>query len=428
MASGHDGILALDGASDRLSGCWIRDCYSLGLFADPASGKLYWVSESPGLVSVIDPATNSLLTTVPFSSCPEAIAFNSVDHKVYVAGGTYGVDGGTIAVLDAVGDTVLTEITLGDPHCFLAYDADDDLLYAADYYSHRLLAIDGKTDCVVDSCWVDELPVGLLYNHARQRLYCFGNEGGVTAITPRMHGQDNRITVGAGLRRFTLNSSGTMLYGGNWGRDSVYAIDCVGETLACVIPVASAPVAFCYDSRRDRIYCASAGDSTALVVVDCTLDRVVDVIPVSGQFLFYDSTSDAVYCLGRAGLAVIDAQTHAVVRTFGTGSSPVGLASAPLWPCVYAADDRELCLWSILKASGPAEMGVEAVPAAQATVARGNLRWVGEAQAAVFDRSGRRVADLHKGDNDVGRLAPGVYFVREAQAQAQTVRKVVITR
>jgi len=37
---------------------------------------------------------------------------------------------------------------------------------------------------------------------------------------------------------------------------------------------------------------------------------------------------------------------------------------------------------------------------------------------------------LHPGVNDVSGLSPGVYFVREtqAQAQAQAVRKVVIAR
>ena len=43
---------------------------------------------------------------------------------------------------------------------------------------------------------------------------------------------------------------------------------------------------------------------------------------------------------------------------------------------------------------------------------------------SLFDTNGRRVADLRSGPNDVSRLVPGVYFVREAQA----VRKVVITR
>lgn len=46
--------------------------------------------------------------------------------------------------------------------------------------------------------------------------------------------------------------------------------------------------------------------------------------------------------------------------------------------------------------------------------------------ASLFDMSGRQVVKLHPGANDVSGLAPGVYFVREAQAQA--VRKVIITR
>jgi hypothetical protein len=48
----------------------------------------------------------------------------------------------------------------------------------------------------------------------------------------------------------------------------------------------------------------------------------------------------------------------------------------------------------------------------------------------LLDVSGRKVLDLHPGANDVRAVAPGVYFVREAQAQAQAqaVRKVVLTQ
>jgi hypothetical protein len=47
----------------------------------------------------------------------------------------------------------------------------------------------------------------------------------------------------------------------------------------------------------------------------------------------------------------------------------------------------------------------------------------------LLDIGGRKVLSLRPGANDVRALAPGVYFVREAQAQAraQAVRKVVLT-
>ncbi len=47
-------------------------------------------------------------------------------------------------------------------------------------------------------------------------------------------------------------------------------------------------------------------------------------------------------------------------------------------------------------------------------------------RAALLDVGGRQVMVLRPGANDVRALAPGVYFVREAQAHA--VRKVVVTR
>jgi len=46
----------------------------------------------------------------------------------------------------------------------------------------------------------------------------------------------------------------------------------------------------------------------------------------------------------------------------------------------------------------------------------------------LLSASGRKVADLRPGPNEVGRLAPGVYFVREETARAPSARKVILTR
>ncbi len=69
----------------------------------------------------------------------------------------------------------------------------------------------------------------------------------------------------------------------------------------------------------------------------------------------------------------------------------------------------------------------------QTTVVRGVLRIpvsLFTIHTSLFDMTGRQVMVLHPGVNDVSGLSPGVYFVREtqAQAQAQAVRKVVIAR
>lgn len=70
-----------------------------------------------------------------------------------------------------------------------------------------------------------------------------------------------------------------------------------------------------------------------------------------------------------------------------------------------------------------------------ATIVRGELNLpasgvVHGASSMLLNIGGRDVLNLHAGSNDVSKLPPGVYFVREAraQAQAQVCRKVVIAK
>jgi large repetitive protein len=68
---------------------------------------------------------------------------------------------------------------------------------------------------------------------------------------------------------------------------------------------------------------------------------------------------------------------------------------------------------------------------ARTTVVRGVLFLppsLPTANFSLFSIDGRKVLDLKPGANDVRALAPGVYFVRDVQAQAQVIRKIVITR
>jgi hypothetical protein len=72
---------------------------------------------------------------------------------------------------------------------------------------------------------------------------------------------------------------------------------------------------------------------------------------------------------------------------------------------------------------------------AGATIVRGILNLQSaifnlQSEIVLLDASGRKVLDLRPGSNDVSALSPGVYFVREtqAQAQAQAVRKVIIAQ
>jgi len=106
-----------------------------------------------------------------------------------------------------------------------------------------------------------------------------------------------------------------------------------------------------------------------------------------------------------------------------------------IWVSYRTSYERTFVTWT------DASVGVaEEEPAiiwrpGQALIVRGVLFLPGDQgpgtgdRTALLDVTGRRVMSLQPGANDVRALAPGVYFVREAQAQAQAqaVRKIVLT-
>jgi hypothetical protein len=154
--------------------------------------------------------------------------------------------------------------------------------------------------------------------------------------------------------------------------------------------------------------------------------------------VYYTSSSD--HGVSWSDLELVDGDT-----TLGSDYPDIGADSAGhayvVWPHGEAGQPR---IWfatnnPLAVADQPVLKSTSARPSA--TVVRGMLVLIGlgtrselpernsvMSRAALLDISGRKVMNLRPGPNDVRALAPGVYFVRTAQAQAQAVRKVIITK
>jgi hypothetical protein len=159
------------------------------------------------------------------------------------------------------------------------------------------------------------------------------------------------------------------------------------------------------------------------------------VVPVGGRptAVCYNPANGQVYCTSQGGpiVAVIDGATNQRLGEIGMNAFPNDMAWNPVENRVYVVNSESSCV-SVLRDSAAAveerstPYATHSVPAA--TVVRGVLR-VGDGRrqtvgrAGLLDISGRKVLDLKAGDNDVSRLAPGVYFVR---AEQHVVRVAVV--
>jgi DNA-binding beta-propeller fold protein YncE len=137
---------------------------------------------------------------------------------------------------------------------------------------------------------------------------------------------------------------------------------------------------------------------------------------------------------------VVDAVNNTVIDSIWTGNNTTDVLMHPTADRVYVTNVYSSSLTVIRDGVGIVEhpgrpVTTRGLP--MPTVVRGVL-FLPEASshklqaASLLDVAGRKVLDLKAGANDVSRLAPGVYFVRqEPQASShklQAVDKVIITR
>jgi YVTN family beta-propeller protein len=206
------------------------------------------------------------------------------------------------------------------------------------------------------------------------------------------------------------------------------------------------PFALCHNPTNNKVYCANIGvppNGGSVTVIDGATNEVIANVTSGGDYchtLCCDPTNNKVYCANRwtNNVTVIDGASDSALVTLAVGAAPNAFCYNPRENRVYVANYDSSNI-SVLRDSGGGieETSSGGVSAAKPmpTIVRGVL-FLPEAAgrkpqaASLLDVSGRKVLDLQPGANDVRALAPGVYFVREvqAQAQAQAVRTVVITR
>jgi hypothetical protein len=147
----------------------------------------------------------------------------------------------------------------------------------------------------------------------------------------------------------------------------------------------------CLDRTGNYIYCAVYGD-TMMFVIDVRGDSVLTMFPVPTQAAPRDPLA-----ADRNTNRIYEAQYFA---DFGIGIPVI----------------RDSILVG-LEELGPSE----APPKARQTILRRGVPLSTNQPACLYDATGRVVATLCPGLNDISRAVPGIYFVRERSATTKVV-------
>ena len=189
---------------------------------------------------------------------------------------------------------------------------------------------------------------------------------------------------------------------------------------------------------RDTFAFLSAGSVLVYSVADPGHPSLLDSLSVGPGTYWVEAVGSLLYTGQRDGVRVIDASDIHNMRVRGFAGTPRTVDRLTYEsPYLYVSCwEAGVCIFESTQVAIAEPKQSEGTQARKgASVVRGVLflpeasSRKPEAASWLLDVSGRKVVDIHPGANDVRALAPGVYFVREAQAQAQAqaraVRKVV---
>jgi len=122
---------------------------------------------SRGDFSLIDGATNAVITTIPVGDGPCALVYNPTNNKVYCT--NYWSE--NVTVIDGATNAVITTIGVGSVPGALVYNSTNNKVYCANRGSDNVTVIDGATNAVITTIGVGDEPRAFAWNYAQNRTY-----------------------------------------------------------------------------------------------------------------------------------------------------------------------------------------------------------------------------------------------------------------
>ena len=334
-------------ATDRPIG-WIALLLFLPTLA-LAAPFAYITNHGASSVSVIDTATNTVITTIPVGLHPYGVAVNASGTQAYVTNeGAHSV-----AVINTATNTVTATVQVGITPEGVAVNPAGTRVYVANWNSDTVSVIDTATNTVIATVAVGRCPGGVAVNPAGTTVYvtneCVnyspGSNGKVSVIDAATNTVTTSIQVGQGPEGVVVNPAGTMvyvvngLYGSSNGNVSV--IDAASNTVTTSIPVGVGAEGVAINATGTTLYVANRGPGTGgalgtVSVIDTASEAETTAIPVGlrpvGVAMNPAGTLVYVANEGNGNVMVIDTATSAVVGlpvTVGSGPRAYGRFIGP---------------------------------------------------------------------------------------------------
>jgi len=288
-----------------------------------AGGFAYIANRNSNNVSVINTATNTVVTTIPVNVNPSGVAINPDGSKVYVANATSG----NISVISTSTNAVVSTITVNNPYS-LAISPDGNKLYVGSLGASTITVINISTNAIITTISIISNPYGICLSPDGSRLYV-ANAGSedLTVINTSNNTIVKVIPVGIVPWGLCISPDGSLLYVANSSSNNIDVISTLTYTITATIYTGylSGTISLCISPDGSTLYSANYSLNNVSVINTAT-NSVIANIPVgSGPYgLSISPDGNEIYAVnsGSNNVSVINAKSNTIISTVNVGSQP----------------------------------------------------------------------------------------------------------
>lgn len=224
-------------------------------------GKVYVVGSVANTVSVID-LNHQLTATIAVGSRPLAIAFNPINHNLYVA----NFAANKISVIDTVSQSLSTTLSVGQAPLAIGINSDNGDLYVANSSDNSVSVFNQDHTPITIITGIGTMPVSMAYHPLNKEVYVVATGSDeVFPIDTLSYTASAPIAVGASPYSIAYNTNNQFLYIGNRA-DNTYTIIAPDKSIRATLSLGVVNNGFAINQTSNTLFSSNTAASTIDII------------------------------------------------------------------------------------------------------------------------------------------------------------------
>jgi DNA-binding beta-propeller fold protein YncE len=255
-------VWVIDGAADSVITAINVLYHAYALCYNPDSGRICCAAQSDGVT--IDCRSNTLRSLFNVVDGAVDVCYVAARQKYYFTGS----DSSCVTVVDAVADTVLRTVRVGDGPAALCSSAESNLVCCANR-GGTLSIINVMTDSVLSTTAVGARFYDVCYSSRRNVVYCAVLDSNAVKVVDALSGSVlSSVPAGNWPWALCYAPETNELYCADNLGNTVAVIDASVDTLMHLVSVGRKPTALAWNPTWHRMYVANYDNATVSVIRD----------------------------------------------------------------------------------------------------------------------------------------------------------------